>query len=108
MTYTDHNKIQMLNRFFIMFEKKMFVSMIASILLLIVLYAFLVFSSVTTAYALDEGKEELASITSRNSILESEFSIQKEKASENVGTRLVAVRDVSYLDSSFEQLVFNK
>ena len=104
----NNNKIQKINRFFITSERKVFTILGVSILLLVISYAFLVFSSVTTVYALDEGKEKLASIISSNSILESEVSVKKDIATESFGMQLVAVRDISYLDSSFERLVYNK
>ncbi len=104
----NNKKIYRINNFLVKFEKKVFITSILSIFLLLVSHAFLVFSSVATAYSLDEGKGYLANIIFNNSILESEFSVKKGEVSSNLNTSLVAVREVTFIDSSFEKIVYNK
>ncbi len=103
----NNKKIKKVNNFLLNKNKRLGILSVIFIVFLGMIYAFLLFSSVSTNYALEDGKEKLASITSANSVLESEVSMKKDKATKSFGTRLVAVRDVSYLDSSLKKLVYN-
>jgi len=104
----SNKKIQKLNRFLISSEKKVFIFLGLTVALMLILQASIVFFSVSTAYNLNSSEQKLASIVSSNSILESEVSVKKEKSIKDFSKTLVAVKDVSYLDSSFERLAINK
>jgi hypothetical protein len=108
MTKTNISNIGLINRFLLRSDKKVFIFIGVSIVALLFSYAFLLSSRLYVKYALESGEINLVSITSSNSILESKLFVQKEKASDSVEIQLVAVRNVSYLDSSFERLVINR
>jgi hypothetical protein len=108
MTKTNISNIGLINRFLLRSDKKVFIFIGVSIVALLFSYAFLLSSRLYVKYALESGEINLVSITSSNSILESKLFVQKEKTSDSVEIQLVAVRNVSYLDSSFERLVINR
>jgi hypothetical protein len=103
-----NNKMKKINLFLLKRNQCIFFISGFVVLFLIFSYAFLIFSSVSVAYSLEQGEEKLAKINSDNSILESKFSVTKEEVSENFESRLVLSRNIEYVDSSFEKLVFNK
>jgi hypothetical protein len=108
MTKTNISNIGLINRFLLRSDKKVFIFIGVSIVALLFSYAFLLSSRLYVKYALESGEINLVSITSSNSILESKLFVQKEKTSDSVEIQLVAVRNVLYLDSSFERLVINR
>lgn len=101
-------KVRKLNMFLLKREQRMFFISGFVVLFLIFSYALLLFSSVSVAYSLEQGKEKLTKVNLENSVLESKFSTVKEEVAQNSEINLVASRSVEYVDSSFEQLVFGR
>lgn len=102
------NKTKNMSAFLVRFEFRIFFLLGFVVLFLVFSYAFLIFSSVSIAFSIEEGEEQLTRINSENSILESEFSITKSEVLENFESKLVLSTNIEYIDSSLEKLVFGK
>ncbi len=78
------------------------------ILFLILSYGFMMFSSVSYAYSLNDGKEQLSKLVAFNSSLKSQFLNKKDDIVEKNKEIRVAVGKINYIRVANTKLAYNK
>ncbi len=86
-------------------EKTIYWSLFFVVIISIIIYTFLVFSSVSTIYAIKNSEDNLNKIIAKNSELELNYFLLKEKIETAPSLNLIANREVKYIDASLQKLV---
>ncbi len=103
-----NSRIRKLNLFLLKRERLVYYSLSLTLLFLIFSYAFLVAASVSLGYGIESNNDRLERILAENSQRELEYYLAQNNIEKKYAEGLVLAKNIDYIDSVFNRVVYNK